>query len=318
MNEEDPTEVDPRDSRVSDEDRWRLLRGPSPDTERAAMFDLSNRLRVVEETIARFEKIAGKTPPPRSVMGVDDRMASPELFSTVAGYTLSVAVDNMKALIALLDRGDDAVTLYQVAQYPLIRSAIEAGAVATWLLGPEDRRTRMLHLLQVATDELTYDSRLIKRVSLIQSGDSAEERSKRNKMQRSARDSRQRTEIRLAAIAQRNGIAFEEYEKGLPGWMELIGAATQWAYVDRADMGPTTWFALSGLTHPSTTRALMFSVLEEDSPAVDGVHTARLSASVQSVSMGVACALQFMFRAEDLNRRRRLHIDGSPDQVPKS
>lgn len=304
-------------SLVKNEETPRLLSGPRQEPEQAAASQLLTRVQAVKGRIARFERIAGKPPPPRSVMGVDDRVASPVLFSTIAGYALTVAVDNLKGLIALLESGD-GITLYAVAQYPLIRSAIESAAVATWLLGPEDRRTRMLHLLQTEMDGLIYDARLIKRVSLVTPEDSAEERRKRNQIQRAARRSHEETKESLAAIASRHGIAFEEYEKGQPTWMTLIEEATQWAYVSRADMGPTTWMALSGLTHPSTTRGLMSSVVEEFEPPVDDLHTVRLSGSVQSVNMGIAAALIFLNRAEELNRRRRLQVDGSPDRMART
>ena len=270
---------------------------------------------MVERIIGHHEKIAGITPKPRSVMGVDDRLTVPVQLSHAVGYAISVAVDNLKALIALLETKDGLV-IYQVAQYPLLRSAIESAAVAVWLLGPEDRQTRILRLLKVRMDEVIYDQALIKRMAADHEGDTHEERSKANEMRRRARDKRREMTAALATIATHRDIAYEDYEKGQPGWFQLIDEAAQYAFAARKDIAASTWMALSGLTHPSSARGLMFSVLEEFTDPVDGVHTTRISGSAQSVAMGAAAAVLFLNAAQQLNRNHRLQIDGSSDQTP--
>lgn len=294
----------------------RRLRGPSPEQEQIGTQQLLERLVLIERVIAHHEKVASFTPKPRSVLGVDDRLTAPLQLSHAAGYAISVAVDNLKALIALV-RADAGLTIYQVAQYPLLRSAVEGAALAVWLLGPEDRQTRILRLLQARMDEVRFDQALIKRMSLVRDGDTREERSKAQEVRRKAHQIYAAKKESLATIADSRGIALAEYERGQPGWVDLVDAAAQHAFNDRKDVAAATWMALGGLTHPSSSRGLMFSVIEEFTDPVDGVHTTRISGSTQSVAMGTAAALLFLNAAQQINRDRRLRIDGSPDQVPK-
>ena len=86
-------------------------------------------------------------PEPGSSLIGDDQRTDPYHLSHVARLHLSVASDQLKALEKLIMV---AARLPAFGAYPLIRSAIENGATALWLLKPasrKERATRRLRLL---------------------------------------------------------------------------------------------------------------------------------------------------------------------------
>jgi hypothetical protein len=76
---------------------------------------------------------------------------------------LASAVDCLGALETLMTDGDDGVRLYTFAQYPLLRSALEATAQVLWLLRPDDQTVRIERNLRVRATEHLQDAELYER-----------------------------------------------------------------------------------------------------------------------------------------------------------
>lgn len=259
--------------------------------------------------IERHPKVAETHGQARSELASDDALTSPLHTSHLVTYTQSVAIDNLKALRALILDGD-GLTLYQVAQYPLLRSAIEASAEVIWLLGPNDQRERVRRLLVARASEFTYDRRLVLEAGAVREQDEAAMKKTRARMRQDASRSHRANLADLRRVAARVGVAESEFlDADLP-WTEIVGYASELALQPAAEVGVTIWRAVSGLTHPSSSRALMLAVFEEDGPRVGDRISARVSASAQNVASTTVAALALLRTSERLIRYRKVKVAG--------
>src|SRR6478735_4270294 len=82
---------------------------------------------------------------PQSELIEDDAMTSPFHTSHLVAHCLSVGLDCLRSSRLLLTDPTNEVGLRipMLGHYPAIRSAIEAGAEALWILGPDDRDERV-------------------------------------------------------------------------------------------------------------------------------------------------------------------------------
>ena len=293
-----------------DEAPLRRLSGPSEQDEQAS----AERLRLVLErmsmVIDRHSRLAAIQPQARSELASDNNITDPAPLGHLATYAQGVAIDYLKAMGTLLLQ-DSELTLYQVAQYPLLRAAIEATAEVVWLLGPDDQRERVRRLLVARASEYVYDRRLVAGAGAPLRGDKPALSKQRAQMRQTAAANHKTNLKMLRTIAGRAGIADEEFlDQDLP-WPDFIAYAAQHALQPVPEVGVTLWRVASGFTHPSSSRSLMLSVIEEDGPRNGNVINARVSASVQNVTSTATGALAFVQTAEKLMRFRKVKVASS-------
>lgn len=94
---------------------------------------------------------------PDSTLYIDDAFAHPLKASAAARMAVVAAIDHLRTLRLLVERGDIPL----LAIFTLLRSAIETASVAIWLLESDDRDTRLLRLLQGAWQEVRDASNMM-------------------------------------------------------------------------------------------------------------------------------------------------------------
>lgn len=293
----------------SDEAPRRRLRGPSEEAEQAAAQRLGHALDQMAAIIRRHTKLITPQPQPRSELASDDALTDPLHTSHLVTYAQTVAIDNLKALRALLLQGD-GLTLYQVAQYPLLRAAIESSAEVVWLLGPDDQRERVRRLLVARTAEFTYDRRMVAEAGARRDGDSAATSKTRARLRQDAARSHKTNLGHLRQVGARVGLTETEFIGTDLPWQDIIEDASQVALQPVPEVGITLWRVASGFSHPSSSRSLMMAVIEQDGEPIGDVIPARVSASVENVASTATAAVALLQHSERLIRYRKIKVAG--------
>ncbi len=283
----------------------RRLRGPSEEDEQAAAGRLIDVLNQMAAVIARHEKLMQTPSQVRSELASDDAMTAPLPTSNLVIYSQNVAVDNVKALRALLLQGD-GLTLYQVAQYPLLRAAIESSAEVIWLLGPDQQSDRVRRLLIARASEYKYDRALVATATVENANDGPATKKERARIRQGGARQHKNNLRSLRQIGAKAGLSEDEYIGTDLPWQDIIEYASRLALAPSPEIGPTLWRVASGFSHPSSSRSLMMSVIEQDGETVGDDIPARVSASVQNVASTAQAALTLLKRSELLIRYRRL------------
>jgi len=227
------------------------------------------------ELLSLFPRIIGSSPTPikdGSRMHTD-RNAAPELISlpNLCQHYISGANDFLATLEQILPVESGEVFVPRYSAYPLLRGVIESSGQAAWVLGPSDQRERFVRLLRIQKAELDYDRRYVAATvstSAFHKDDTREMRSQLNKLQRGAKESRERQMNRLLDIASMLKINKREFEHGLnPGGYEsLIYQTYLEAHLADGNLSEnechwlgryaaSVWLFISGLSHPSVSRA---------------------------------------------------------------
>jgi hypothetical protein len=262
------------------------------------------------ELRSTFRRIVRSTPTP---IGEGSRMAgdqdvAPDLISlpNLCQHYISGSNDFLSTLHRILPSRSGRVEIPRYSAYPLIRGMIEHSAQAVWLLGPADRRERFVRLLQVQKSEMDYDRRYIDSTSStahLRADDTPEMRSQAAKVQREAKAVRNRRTEKLAAIGEVLGIGKDEFEHGVQGGYEAIvyHAFSESHLMDSANdeneshwMGryaASVWMFVSGLAHPSVSRAWANAESGRPDGSLDAVETASNPIIVRD-SLLVALRLQ--------------------------
>lgn len=226
------------------------------------------------ELRSTFRRIVRSSPTP---IGDGSRMAgdrdvAPDLINLphLCQHYISGSNDFLATLHRILPTKSGQVEIPRYSAYPLIRGMIEHSAQAAWVLGPDDRRERFVRLLQVQKSEMDYDRRYVDATSSsthLRDDDTPEMRSHANKVQREAKAARDRRMQKLVEIAGVLGIDKSEFERGVPGGYEAIvyQAFRQAHLMDSANTeneshwlgryAASVWMFISGLAHPSVSRA---------------------------------------------------------------
>ena len=103
----------------------------------------------------------------------------------------------------------------------------------------------------------------------------------------------------MRSIASREGIAHSEVDQGLPGYGPIVEeAATATAIPPR--FARAIWQMVSGLTHPSSTRGVSFSRIQELEGSTMDLRITRMTVDPRTVNAGMLVALSFYAAAENL------------------
>jgi hypothetical protein len=217
---------------------------------------------------------------------------------------MNMAADNLRALHALLLPDGMSLTVYQFAQYPLLRAALEASSHALWLVAPATQKERVLRLLQTRAAEVAHDYSLNKTLSKVDATALVEERRLAAKAAKLGEAKRTKHLKKLGEIADNAGIPHQDFER-LPGYGEIVAAAAKVSNL-QGRYGTMVWQVLSGLSHPSTSRSVNFSTLERLSESVDGVTHNMLTADLRWVQIGLMATLANYMEADARIRARMI------------
>lgn len=257
-------------------------------------------LDAVPDLHRRRLRLYGIRPKTRSQMAVDDAATHPTELSHMVTYCQNMAIDNLRSLRLLLNPSDEAgIFLPQVAMFPMIRSAIESSAQAVWLLQPALSRERTVRTLRARKSEVSFERDLSMLMHGEEPGDPADLKKAKARARQRAATNAKSWNADLRSIAERSTISQDEYEDGLPGYGPLVAeAATATQLPPR--FARSIWQMVSGLTHPSTTRGVSFSRLEELEGSTDELRVTRMTADPKVVRSGLMVAMSLYTVAEDL------------------
>lgn len=258
---------------------------------------------------ARFQVVSNRGAGAGSALAVDDEATRWMHLSHVVTMALMMATDNMRALEGLL-RPAKTLEVPMYAHYPIIRSVLEASALAKWILMPAGHEERIERLLRARFDDVTQDAALAKvQLDAVQnmgeppSGDVLEQQ-RRLDAKRHERDVAKAREI-----ADAHGIQWSSVKRGLPPWGHLIRAvcvvpAGAHGMHVPGDYAAMLWKVASGLSHPSLSRSARNSDLERTSESVDGVTQVRLTASLRWTHEAILVAYNTTHEAVELLEAR--------------
>lgn len=271
--------------------------------------------RLEQEELIRklFDDVSQAPIGSTSQLGLDDAATAPHQLSHYVSMALNMATDNMRAVHAMLVPEDHLlVPLY--AHYPVLRSILEASAVAKWILEPENRVERITRLLRARVFDIRQDAELSKieidTVEAMADPSSLDE----IREARRANNTRRARDLEVArGLAQENGIPWAAVKSGLPPYIHIIRAVCIVpAGTDSIGVpggyAASVWKILSGLSHPSASRTAQHSVLEPLSEADNGVVHARITPSVARTEQAMTVAFNTAFEAITLFAQRRLGI----------
>jgi hypothetical protein len=225
---------------------------------------------------------------PGSELADDDRATAPFHTSHLVHYALNVASDALRTTLVLMDDGAD-IRVPIIGLYPLLRTVIEGSALATWLVAPVDQGERPKRTLDTRLSDVLHDDKAVIVAATIEPSDGARDRTDKSKtLRENARDVRLQKR-RLRDHAARVGVALDP--SGRPGFGPMLQAV---APVIGMSVGEVrgVWHFVSGLTHPSLSRAISMAEVELRGPrGDDGTRLATTSANLTTVNMAIDAAL---------------------------
>ena len=238
----------------------------------------------------------------------EDRDAAGDLINlpSLCQHYVAGSIEFLRTLHRILPTKSGHVEIPLYSAYPLIRGVIEHSAQAAWILGAAERRERFVRLLQAQKSDMNYDRRYLDSTSStshLRDDDTAETRSGINELQREARASWDRRLAKLVEIADIFGIDRTEFERGIPGGYEgIVYQATyeaqrrDGAHTDNEShwtgrYAASVWMFISGLTHPSVSRAWANARSDQPDGSLVAVQTAANPVVVRD-SLAVGLRLQ--------------------------
>jgi hypothetical protein len=268
--------------------------GPMPEDPHAAVMHLVRMLKQALEAswgpISDGSRMAA------------DFVVSPDMnnLPILCEHYLGGSDDFLNGLLVLMEPRPNALQLPRFSLYPLIRGVIESSGQTAWVLGPADQRQRFVRLLQLQQAELKNDIRWIKVRTRIQDSDDAQVRSQLDAIRTKADHKRQQRWQGLLDTAATLGIEQAEFEDGLPrGYESVIREAVGEQGLDfqNGRWSAAMWVFVSGMSHPSMSRAWAGSLHQPADVGPDGMMIVRSEPNPAVVRDGLGLALALHARA---------------------
>jgi hypothetical protein len=200
-------------------------------------------LTKIPEQLSAYREIEPIQSQPGSMLTSDDARLDPLPASALVATCLASAADCLNAVQVLTGEADHP-TLWVFAQYPLLRSVLEASAKVLWLLAPEDEHERLVRNLRARATEVSQDAALFGLVDSTDIAGAAETVAATRKAM-------------IATIATRNAIKPTEYARQL-SYTEMVREGC--ASVDGDGcQALAVWRLISGFAHSYWSRSEMFS-----------------------------------------------------------
>ncbi|GBG39669.1 hypothetical protein [Mycobacterium montefiorense] len=222
---------------------------------------------------------------------------------------LAGSADFFKGLYRIMRPRPKALEIPRFSAYPLLRGVIESSGQTAWVLGTSERRDRFQRLLQLEKAEMDYDRRYVKSATVLHDDYTRERRSHMNEILRKAESERRIRWKQLCNAAAALGIDETEFEQGVPGGYESI--ISESAYESHLSDGEHTpvechwisryyasiWVFISGLSHPSVSRAWAGSLHGPGETGADGYTRVKTSANPELIRDALLMALRLHMRA---------------------
>ncbi|WP_344050642.1 hypothetical protein [Microbacterium lacus] len=272
--------------------------------------DFRRRIRQIPLLLESWQKLSDSERLADSQLALDDEFTAWRHLSSGVNYSLNFASDNLR-MLHQIHREDAADPLPFVASYPLARSALEAGALAHWVLAPDDPRERVARHLRNAARELFEETSL--RNYAFELADEAPDligisRSKLSEQRRQLTAWRKKHSGQIAECASRIGITSPVGGRRV-GFADIVGDATEAAGLARWH-GVLVWMQISGLTHPSLMRAVSTLAMTEERDNSDGTVNVLMTSTTDTVSSAViAAVIQFRQALTVLRTRKQTSGD---------
>ncbi|MGC3995166.1 MAG: hypothetical protein QM779_13805 [Propionicimonas sp.] len=238
-------------------------------------------------------------PKPTSQIGVDDAATNPTELSHMVTYCQNVAIDNLRSLELLLRAKPPGIFLPQYGAYPLIRAVIESSAQAVWMLRPNESRERIARTLRARRGEVKHELGLRQLMNAPDDSDSPQVRKAKATARQDAAIAAKWWDKTVARLAGEAGITAAATSEGTPGYGPLLEDASIALGVPGA-YSRSIWHMVSGLSHPSSTRGLAFSRVEELPGTTSRLKVTRMTADPRVVQSALSLGVAFYQAAEDL------------------
>lgn len=223
-----------------------------------------------------------------SELAEDDRTTAPFHTSHLVHYALNVASDALRTTLILMDDGA-GIRVPIIGLYPLLRTVIEGSALATWLVAPPDRLERVKRTLDTRLSDVLHDDKAVIVAATIEPSDGARERSDKSKTLRGNARQVRLQKRRIREHAARVGVPLDP--SGRPGFGPMLEAIAPLIGMSVGEVRGV-WHFVSGLTHPSLSRAISMAEVELKGPRLDdGTTLATMSANLTTVNMAIDAAL---------------------------
>ena len=252
--------------------------------------DIIRRLDQWQLLKDEFDTERAKPLAPMSELFRDDQQTAWMQLSHIVETCLAMAHDNLRALDEMLrPQGELRVPMY--AHYPVLRSILEASAEAKWILLPDDRMERITRALQSRVSDLKFDAELQAEIrsTLLQMDDPlGPEAIGEYDTTRKLRHAKHM--LKIKEIAAEQGIPWSSLKEGKPGTARLIRSVSghpgaPGGYVTQL------WKIMSGLSHPSVSRSVNHSTIEERGESRGGVVEARVTADLSWTSQAITAVV---------------------------
>jgi hypothetical protein len=233
-----------------------------------------------------------------------DRVAtegSPVDLPTMCEHYIGGSDDFLGGLYQLMRPRPDILQIPRFSLYPLIRAVMESSGQAVWVLGPADPEKRFLRLLQLQRDELKHDGKYIDARYRPRDDDSDAVRSLINEVRRATDPGKRDRWKGLLDAAAAVGIPEADFKGGVRGgYGQIIREAVDEQDIDRdwrGRQGAGVWIFISGLSHPSMSRAWAASIQKPGEVGPDGVMPVWFEAKPSVVRDGLRFAVALHLRA---------------------
>jgi hypothetical protein len=232
-----------------------------------------------------------------------DKAAAPDLLDLpqLCEHYLGCSEDHLLAIRLLMQPRSGTLQLLRFALYPLIRAVMESSGQVVWVLGPDDQRERFRRLLRLQKAELDYDVGYVDALTRLRDEDTRGFRSFANKEQREFAGKRCLRWRRLRDAGAAVGVDQAEFQDGLAGgYQAVICEAADEQNLDRDFHGrqcASIWVFVSGLAHPSVSRAWAGSINEPGEVDSDGLMSVRSEADPVVVRDALRVAIGLHLRA---------------------
>ncbi|WP_157510197.1 hypothetical protein [Frondihabitans sp. Leaf304] len=239
--------------------------------------------------------------PAGSELASDDLSLAPHYTSHLVTFCLGIAHDAFHTARIICDT-ENGNRIPFIGLYPLLRTAMEASALCTWVLAPDPQSERLRRSLGARWSDVIHDDQAVRATLPASSLDDKEEASSKNRLlkENSAKVRAQKSELRK--LAERLDLVIEEH-RGVPGFGPMFDDIAADVKLPLGEVRGS-WHFISGLTHPSLSRATALSDIRRMSASVDGVFKARMTANSETVALALDAALVVYIRATGLVEKR--------------
>lgn len=267
---------------------------------------LRHRLRLIDALEQHLDGRHWDLADDNSELAADDSLTSPFQTSHEVAHCLSLSLDCLRATRMLLTDPNvqNGIRLPMAGHYPALRSGIEAGAQAIWILLPDDSSERVSRTLRARWDDVVQDNQAMLALTGPDKNDDKYDTRRKQQARKENANNVRAKKRRLKEVALAAGLAEEEMFLGLPGYGVIVEEAAEVTGV-QSNFQYGIWRLVSGLTHPSASRSLTMSVVREAGASrLDGTIMAEMTASTSLTNAAIDAALMLHWSALGIASRR--------------